>query len=86
MIPINLKLDASIRGLLGLSLGTLIGRIDSLARGINARKTQDLDEEDEEELKIHTRSWKPVNSADIWRFIGYLLHMGAHKEARHEKH
>jgi hypothetical protein len=30
----NLRLDASIRGLLGLSLGTLIGRTDSPARGI----------------------------------------------------
>jgi hypothetical protein len=34
MVPINLRLDASIRGLLGLSLGTLIGRTDSPARGI----------------------------------------------------
>jgi len=49
----------------------------------NARNTQDLDRE---ELQIHARPWKPVNSTDIWRFIGCLLYMGAHKEARHEEH
>jgi hypothetical protein len=49
----------------------------------NARNTQDLGEE---ELKIHSRPWKPVNSTDIWRFIGYLLYIGAHKEGKHEEH
>jgi hypothetical protein len=39
MVSINLKLNASIRGLLGLSLGTLIGRTDSPARGIDDELT-----------------------------------------------
>ena len=34
----------------------------------------------------HTRSWKPVNSTDIWRCIGCLLYMGVHIETRHENH
>ena len=44
----------------------------------NARK-------DEEPLP-HARPWIPVNSTDIWRFIGCLLHMGYHKLANHEDH
>jgi Transposase IS4 len=42
----------------------------------NARK-------DEEPLP-YARPWIPVNSTDIWRFIGCLLHMGYHKLANHE--
>jgi Transposase IS4 len=44
----------------------------------NARK-------DEEPLP-HARPWISVNSTDIWRFIGYLLHMGYHKLSNHEDH
>ena len=44
----------------------------------NARKS---DEED-----LHIRSWKSVNSTDIWRYIGCLLYMGYHKKAKHEEH
>jgi Transposase IS4 len=49
---------------------------------INARNIEDF----EEELKIYARSWKSVDSTDIWWFIGYLLYMGAHKEAKYEEH
>jgi hypothetical protein len=40
----------------------------------NARKT------DEELKKDHpeARPWKPVNSIDIWQFIGCLLYMDVH--------
>jgi hypothetical protein len=49
---------------------------------INAQNTKDF----KEELKIHARSWKPVDSTDIWRFISYLLYIEAHKKAKHEEH
>jgi Transposase IS4 len=42
----------------------------------NARK--------DEELLPHARRWIPVNSTDIWRFVGCLLHMGYHKLSNHE--
>jgi hypothetical protein len=38
MVPTNLKLNTCIRGLLGLSLGTLIGRRTSPARGISKKQ------------------------------------------------
>ena len=95
--PLNLQFQASESLAIGCSALEIFQKlltpeiIDQIviatnSYATNARKTQDLDEEDEEELKIHIRSWKPVNSADIWRFIGCLLHMGAHKEARREEH
>ena len=34
----------------------------------------------------YTRSWKPVNSTDIWRYIGCLLYMGEHIEKKHEEY
>jgi Transposase IS4 len=40
----------------------------------------------DEEPNPHIRAWKPVNSTDIWRYIGCLLYMGYHKEGRHEEH
>jgi hypothetical protein len=47
MILINLRLDASISGLLGLSLDTLIRRTDSSARGIEQFRTaKEINEED----------------------------------------
>jgi Transposase IS4 len=32
------------------------------------------------------RPWKPVNSTDIWRYIGCLLYMGEHIEKKHEEY
>ena len=32
------------------------------------------------------RIWIPVNTTDIWRYIGCLLYMEYHKEDRHEEH
>jgi Transposase IS4 len=46
---------------------------------VNARET-------DEEPDPYTRPWKPVNSTDIWRYIGCLLYMGYHKEGKHEEH
>jgi Transposase IS4 len=38
------------------------------------------------EPDLHARPWKPVNSTDIWRYIGCLLYMGSHIERKHEEH
>jgi Transposase IS4 len=32
------------------------------------------------------RSWNPVDSTDIWRYIGCLLYIGNHIEKRHKDH
>jgi Transposase IS4 len=32
------------------------------------------------------RPWKPVNSTDIWRYIGCLLYMKKHTEKKHEEY
>jgi Transposase IS4 len=41
----------------------------------NARK--------DEELLPFTRPWISVNTTDIWRFIGCLLHIGYHRLSNH---
>ena len=43
---------------------------------------------DPEILKLdsHTRSWKSVNSTELWRYIGCLLYEGSHIERKHEEH
>jgi Transposase IS4 len=33
-----------------------------------------------------TRTWKPVNSTDIWRYLGCLLYMGQSIESQHTKY
>lgn len=38
------------------------------------------------DLNINVRAWKLVNSTDIWRYIGCLLHMGVHKESKCDEH
>jgi Transposase IS4 len=91
--PLDLQFQASKSLITGLSeletfqqlltpaiIDQIVTATNSYA--VNARNTEDF----EEELKIYARSWKPVDSADIWRFIGCLLYMGAHKEAKHEEH
>ena len=47
---------------------------------LNARGTT------EEDSDLQIRPWKPVNSTDIWRYIGCLLYMGYHKKGKHEEH
>jgi Transposase IS4 len=37
-------------------------------------------------LNSRTRLWKPVNSTEIWRYIGCLLYKGSHIERKHEEH
>jgi Transposase IS4 len=32
------------------------------------------------------RSWKPVNSIDIYRYLGCLVHMGIHINRKYEEH
>jgi Transposase IS4 len=34
----------------------------------------------------HARPWEPVNSTDIWRYIGCLIYMGLHIEKRREEY
>jgi Transposase IS4 len=34
----------------------------------------------------HVRPWKPVNSTDIWRYLGCLLHMGTLMDRKYEEH
>ena len=41
---------------------------------------------DEDLHNPHARPWKPVNSTDIWRFIGCLLYMGYNRLENHEKY
>jgi Transposase IS4 len=91
--PLNLQFQASKSLATGLSefqtfqqlltpqiIGRIVAATNSYA--INAQNKQDLDEE----LKSYARLWKSVNSIEIWRFIGYLLYIGVHKEVRHEEH
>jgi Transposase IS4 len=33
-----------------------------------------------------SRSWKQVNSTDIWRYLGCLLYIGIHIYRKHEEH
>jgi Transposase IS4 len=33
-----------------------------------------------------TPNWKPVNSTDIWRYLGCLIYMGGTTESKHEKY
>jgi Transposase IS4 len=39
-----------------------------------------------EDPELHIRPWISVNSIDIWRYIGCLLYMGLHVEARRKEH
>jgi Transposase IS4 len=34
----------------------------------------------------YTRNWKPVNSIDIWRYLGCLLYMEEKAESEHAKY
>jgi Transposase IS4 len=34
----------------------------------------------------HARSWKPVDSTDIWRYISCLLYMGTYIERKYEEY
>jgi Transposase IS4 len=63
---------------------TIVDRIVTATNSYaeNARK---IDEDTGKKLS-RPRPWKPVNSAEIWRFIGCLLHIGVHIEAKHEDH
>jgi Transposase IS4 len=38
------------------------------------------------ESTLYIRHWKPVNSTDIWRYIGCLLYLGSHIERKHKEH
>jgi Transposase IS4 len=42
--------------------------------------------ETDEDPDSQTRPWRPVNSTDIWRYIGCLFYMGYHRKGRHEEH
>jgi Transposase IS4 len=46
---------------------------------------EDHDRDEIEDLKFSVRRpWSPVNSVEIWRYIGCQLYMGIHKEGRRE--
>lgn len=58
--------------------------VDIIVRNTNSyaeyyRKENPLDSD-------FQRPWKPVNSTDIWRYIGILLYMGAHIERKREEY
>jgi Transposase IS4 len=55
-------------------IDTIVNATNSYAE--NARETMD-------EFG-HARSWEPVNSTDIWRYIGCLIYMGLHIEKQRE--
>jgi Transposase IS4 len=87
--PLNLQFQASESLATGLSeldtfqrlltpttVSEIVIAINNYAK--NARK-------DEEPLPC-ARLWISVNSTDIWRFIGCLLHMGYHKLSNHGDH
>jgi Transposase IS4 len=54
--------------------------IDIIIRATNSYTANAREETD---ISEYTRQWKPVNSTDIWRYIGYLLYMGEHSEKEH---
>jgi Transposase IS4 len=58
--------------------------IDRIVTATNsyAKNTREADGESDS----YIRPWKPVNSTDVWRYIGCLLHMGCHKKANREDH
>ena len=87
--PLNLQFQASESLATGLSELETFQRlltpaiVDKIVAATNsyaesARKI--------EEPLPYARPWKPVNSTDIWRFIGCLLYMGYHRIANHEEH
>jgi Transposase IS4 len=39
-----------------------------------------------EEPDPKAKPWKPVTSTEIWRYIGFLLHMRRHKETNRDEH
>jgi Transposase IS4 len=55
----------------------IVAAINSYAQ--NARET-------DEESDSYARPWKPVNSTDIWQYIGCLLHMRCYKKVNREDH
>jgi Transposase IS4 len=61
--------------------------VDRIVAATNsyAENAQKIDEDTEKRL-LRPRPWKSVNSAEIWRFIGCLLHMGVHIEVKHKDH
>jgi Transposase IS4 len=91
--PLNLQFQASESLATGLTeletfqrlltpaiVDRIVAATNSYAE--NARKI----DEDTGKMLLHYRPWKPVNSAEIWRFIGCLLYMEVHIEAKYEDH
>jgi Transposase IS4 len=62
----------------------IIDRIVTITNSY-AERARRLNEDTRIPLK-RPRPWKPVNSTDIWRFIGSLLYMGYRRLQNHEKH
>jgi Transposase IS4 len=80
--PLNLQFQASeslvtdlteLETFQRLLTPTIMDRIVAATNSYaeNARKI----DEDTRKMLLHSRLWKPVNSAEIWRFIGCLLYM-----------
>jgi Transposase IS4 len=90
-LPLNLQfqaLESLATGLTELETfqrlltPTIVDRIVAATNSYaeNARKI----DKDTGKMLLHSRPWKPVNLAEIWRFIGYLLYIGVHIEAKYK--
>jgi Transposase IS4 len=59
-----------------LLMPAIVNRIVA-ATNSYAQNVQETDGESDS----HTRPWKPVDSTDVWQYIGCLLYMGYHRKA-----
>ncbi len=75
------QLDTFQRLLTPAIIDRIVESTNSYAK--NARETNSIDEDD---LEHSTRSWKLVNTTEIWRYIGCLLYMGYNRVSKHEEH
>ena len=91
--PLNLQFQASQSLATGLSELATFQRIFSqeivdkivFATNSYAKRARKVDVETGISFG-YPRPWKPVDSIDIWRFIGSLFYMGYQRLQNHEKH
>jgi Transposase IS4 len=53
---------------------------------VNATNSYAENDRETAETFNHARRWEPVNSTDIWRYIGCLIYMRVHIEKKHEEY
>ena len=87
--PLNLQFQASESLATGLSELVTFQRLLTpaiVSKIVLATNSYAENARKDEEPLPYARLWISVNSTDIWRFIGCLLHMGYHKLSNHEDH